>query len=185
MRTANTIMSLLLLSAVCVGPAYANWFSNARTNTMFNIGSAPNPTPANLRRIGDSNPTGAVALETAAPQQPVLVAEPVAYVTPEQDSRALMRAKLIRMEGKPVFGAHVARLGSILAINVAERMAEVQTPGGVAVAVPTSLLTDKGGRLSAISLSPLDMMAMAKTQTGHTVAINIDRRHLILRTTRG
>ena len=58
-------------------------------------------------------------------------------------------------------------------------------PGGVAVAVPTSLLTDKGGRLRAVSLSPLDMMAMAKTQTGHTVAINMDRRHMILRTSRG
>ena len=47
----NTIRSLLLLSAViCVTPASANYFSNAAHGTNLNIGSAPNPTPADLRR---------------------------------------------------------------------------------------------------------------------------------------
>jgi len=45
----------LLLSAVCMTPAMANYFSNPHTNTMLNVGSAPAPTPIELRAIGDSN----------------------------------------------------------------------------------------------------------------------------------
>ncbi len=47
----NAIRSLLLLSAVvCVTPASANYFSHPEVGTNLNIGSAPNPTPADLRR---------------------------------------------------------------------------------------------------------------------------------------
>ena len=48
----KTLQSLLLLSAalICVTPASANYFSNPRTGINLNIGSAPNPTPADLRR---------------------------------------------------------------------------------------------------------------------------------------
>ena len=43
----KTLISLLLLSAaVCVTPASANYFSNARTGVNLNIGSARNPKPA-------------------------------------------------------------------------------------------------------------------------------------------
>ena len=43
----KTLVSLLLISAaVCVTPAYANWFSDVRQGTNRNIGSAPNPKPA-------------------------------------------------------------------------------------------------------------------------------------------
>jgi len=43
----TTLISLLLLSAaVCVTPASANYFSNARLGVNLNIGSAPNPKPA-------------------------------------------------------------------------------------------------------------------------------------------
>ena len=57
----NTIRSLLLLSAViCVTPASANYFSNPAQGTNLNIGSAPNPTPADLRR-------GAAVEERTAP----------------------------------------------------------------------------------------------------------------------
>jgi hypothetical protein len=174
MKTAKTMMSLLLLSAVCVSPASANWFSNPRTGTMLNIGSAPNPTPADLRRIGDSqfsNRTG-----FAAPQERFV--EPVAY-------HVDTNAELTRMEGKTLFGAHGARLGSIITVNHADRLAEVQTPGGIAVAMPVGLLMDKGNRVVSPTISPLDMMAMAKTQTGRTVAINVDRRHVPIRSSRG
>jgi hypothetical protein len=43
--------SLLLLSAIFVTPASANWFSSQSSNTMFNIGSIRNPTPAELRAL--------------------------------------------------------------------------------------------------------------------------------------
>jgi hypothetical protein len=182
MKTAKTMMSLLLLSAVCVSPASANWFSNPRTNTMLNIGSAPNPTPADLRRIGDSTATNRAAYVS---QDPALEAERAAYVTPKKDVHVATNAELTRMEGKTVFGAHGARLGSILAVNHAGRLAQVQTPGGIAVAMPVGLLTDKGNRIVAPTISPLDMMAMAKTQTGRTVAINVDRRGMPIRASRG
>src|SRR5205814_6313168 len=46
----NTIRTLLLLSAViCVTPASANYFANSEGMNL-SIGSAPNPTPAGLRR---------------------------------------------------------------------------------------------------------------------------------------
>ena len=60
----TTIASVLLSSAACLVPAYANYFHNPRTNTNLNIGSAPNPTPADLRAIGDFGVVGAVVGST-------------------------------------------------------------------------------------------------------------------------
>lgn len=40
---------LLLVSAAAISPASANWFSNPDQGISRNIGSAPNPTPADLR----------------------------------------------------------------------------------------------------------------------------------------
>ena len=53
MRTM-TMASLLLLSTVCAIPASASYFFNSYWGTMLNVGSAPNPTPEQLRAIGDS-----------------------------------------------------------------------------------------------------------------------------------
>jgi hypothetical protein len=170
MKTVKTMASLLLLSALSISPAYANWFSNPHLGTMLNIGSAPNPTPEDLRRIGDSRyaPTP-VALEIA-PAQPTLA--PVAYhVT--HDAHDISSAAMFRMEGKPVFGARGARLGYILAVDHGSKMAELQTPSGIGVAMPVTLMVDKGDHMSAATMSKADVMAMAKTQTGRTVAINV------------
>ena len=49
MKNLMTAMSLLLLSGVFITPAEANWFSNQKHNTMYNIGSMRNPTPQELR----------------------------------------------------------------------------------------------------------------------------------------
>jgi hypothetical protein len=43
------LLPMLLLSAVFVSPASANWFSNPEVNINLNIGSAPNPTPDQIR----------------------------------------------------------------------------------------------------------------------------------------
>jgi outer membrane protein OmpA-like peptidoglycan-associated protein len=51
MRNGKTLLALLLMSAVGVTPAYANYFSNPESGTMLNIGSAPNPTPQELRAL--------------------------------------------------------------------------------------------------------------------------------------
>ena len=169
MRTTNTMMSLLLLLAVFIAPASANWFSNPKTNMMLNIGSAPNPTPADLRAIGDSK--FAVAYTT----EPRVVARNQTIVMPEI-VQTMNAAQLTRLEGRVVSGSHGERLGYILAVDLDTRMIELQTPKGIAVAMPASRLVEKHGRVIAPTTSRAEIMAMAKAQTGRTVAINIDRR---------
>ena len=43
------MLSLLFASAAFITPASANWFHNPYENINRNVGSAPNPTPADLR----------------------------------------------------------------------------------------------------------------------------------------
>jgi len=43
------LLSALLLSAAFVSPASANWFSNIYWNIQLNLGSAPSPTPEQVR----------------------------------------------------------------------------------------------------------------------------------------
>ena len=175
MRTTNMMMSLLLLSAVFTMPASANWFSNPHSNTTLNIGSAPNPTPADLRAIGDSK--FAVAQTT----EPRLVAMQTQATIAPEPMKTMSAIQLTRLEGRPVSGSQGERLGYILAVDQNTRMIELQTPRGIAVAMPAALLVEKHGRVIAPTTSRADVMAMAKSQTGRTVAINIDRRHHALR----
>jgi protein TonB len=46
---APALLSLALLSAVLVTPANANWFSDPNLNINRNVGSAPSPTPQDIR----------------------------------------------------------------------------------------------------------------------------------------
>ena len=48
MRTKMTL-SVLLLSAAFATPTFANYFHNPYTNLNWNIGSAPSPTPRDIR----------------------------------------------------------------------------------------------------------------------------------------
>jgi hypothetical protein len=48
MKTKLTL-SLLLLSAAFATPTLANYFHNPSTNLNWNIGSAPSPTPLDIR----------------------------------------------------------------------------------------------------------------------------------------
>ena len=43
------LLPVLLLSAVFVSPASANWFANSAWNINLFVGSAPNPTPEDIR----------------------------------------------------------------------------------------------------------------------------------------
>ncbi|HMI95623.1 MAG TPA: hypothetical protein VK479_03875 [Micropepsaceae bacterium] len=170
MKTTNTMMSLLLLSAVCISPASANWFGNHVAQTDLNIGSAPNPTPADLRAIGDSK------LAVAEPRSVAMQTS----IMPQHE-QTMSTAQLASMEGRAVSGSDGERLGYILAVDQHAGLIELQTPRGIAIAVPASLLVEKGGHVVAPTTSRADVMAMAKTQTGRTVAINIDRRQQALR----
>jgi hypothetical protein len=55
MNKKITMVSALLLSAVTLSSAQANWFSNHKQNTMFNLGSVRNPTPEELRAYRHEN----------------------------------------------------------------------------------------------------------------------------------
>ena len=48
MQTKMTL-SVLFLSAACATPSLANYFYNPHTNLALNIGSAPSPTPRDIR----------------------------------------------------------------------------------------------------------------------------------------
>ena len=45
----TTVLALLLASGAFATPAYANFFHNPYTGINLNIGSAPNPTPADIQ----------------------------------------------------------------------------------------------------------------------------------------
>ena len=67
----KTVLALLLVSGAIATPAHANFFHNPFTGINLNIGSAPNPTPEDIRleRLpavtqDDSAPTPPVAQAT-------------------------------------------------------------------------------------------------------------------------
>ena len=107
-----TMASLLLLSTVCAVPASANYFFNSFWGTTLNVGSAPNPTPDQLRAIGDSRwpsvtqanpPIGSAAVPRPSVAPTSLTNSPtpliVARVSPREEKRItaeLNRASLIR-----------------------------------------------------------------------------------------
>ena len=83
---------MLLLSAVFVSPASANWFANPNWNINLHIGSAPNPTPDDVRserqpmlvRDADGNiiamidPASGKIIATAEPPATAQAAKPTA-----------------------------------------------------------------------------------------------------------
>src|SRR5438874_9893275 len=87
----KTLLAMLLVSGAMIAPAHANYFSNPYTGVSLNIGSAPNPTPADIRV--DRLPTiaeeglldsllkrmfGVAAAPTAAQARPPAQAQPQA-----------------------------------------------------------------------------------------------------------
>jgi hypothetical protein len=68
------MLSLLFASAAFVMPASANWFHNPYTGVNLNVGSAPNPTPADIRedrlpivtKDQDNSNTAPAATKTAS-----------------------------------------------------------------------------------------------------------------------
>jgi len=45
----NKIVSIIILSTAFATPSFANYFANPAIGMNANVGSAPNPTPADLR----------------------------------------------------------------------------------------------------------------------------------------
>ncbi|HXJ00681.1 MAG TPA: hypothetical protein VNH44_05620 [Micropepsaceae bacterium] len=77
------LLSVLLFSAMFVSPGSANWFSNPDWGINLHIGSAPNPTPADVRadrqpmlvRDSDGN---IIAMVDPATGKMIAIAEPAA-----------------------------------------------------------------------------------------------------------
>src|SRR3977135_2126214 len=137
----KAIVPALLLATACFGPAYANYFHNPVTNTNLNVGSAPNPTPADLRAIGDS-----VYAFDASP--------------------ATTRQGLTAMQGKMVNGSHGENMGVVLAVDDVDKVVLIETPIGMHVAIAAQELKDDGGKVVAVTLLPLRLADLAMAQNG-------------------
>ena len=104
-----------------------------------------------------------------------------AGIAPAQAGHAGMVSQNISnlsdLDGKPVIGARGQSLGYVLSVDRNARKIELQTPSGIGVSMPASMFAKQDGSLIALNTSRRDVMAMAKRQTGHTLALNIDLRH--------
>lgn len=132
-----TLTTLLLLSAaVMVTPASANWFFRPGSGISLNVGSAPNPTPNDLRAL-------------YGPSRFSL------YPT-------RINAEVLRdMTGKTVYGENGERLGMIASVDTASRLVELQRPDGRSVAIDANLLINDVDRVIAPTLSLAEVMALA------------------------
>ena len=138
-----TLTTLLLLSAVMVTPASANWFSRPDIGVQLNVGSAPNPTPNDLRALYANYP----------------------------GTRYSQSDLLRSMSGKVVYGENGEELGYILSVDERARLVSVQLPTGIAIAVKTEMLINETHHVTAPTLSRDDVMAMAEAQTGRRFAL--------------
>lgn len=89
----KSLLALLLVSGALATPAYANYFSNPYTGVTLNIGSAPNPTPADIRldrlpAITQDDSSAPAATVAAKPQDKS--AAPVAQNPPPAASSATL-----------------------------------------------------------------------------------------------
>ncbi len=171
MRTHATILSALLLAAAVTAPAHANWFSEGFFGHK-NVGSAPNPTPDDLRAIGDSDRGIGKSyvfdrrdghwheiVRVQARVTPPLRVRPAAF------TRETTLTELRAMDGKMVVNAKGVKLGRILTVDEGAGTVILQTTQTPAVTVPAGLLTNGKTRVMAKTLSKKDLMDMARTQS--------------------
>jgi len=94
--SSKVMLPVLLLSAAIITPASANWFSNPSLGLMRNIGSAPSPTPEQVRSekrppfvMKDQDTNGTVAdAAAAAKQAPPAAQQP----QPQNNTRSVAAA---------------------------------------------------------------------------------------------
>jgi hypothetical protein len=130
------LTTLLLLSAAVLAtqPASANWFFRPGPGISLNVGSAPNPTPNDLRALYGPLRHGVYPAT--------------------RTSLEVLRD----MEGKAVYGEAGEELGYILAVDQNARLASVQLDTGIAIAVEAHLLINETDRVIAPTLSRADTL---------------------------
>jgi hypothetical protein len=127
MRT-SALITLLLVSAAFTAPASANWFSRPQAGITLNVGSAPNPTPAQLRALYGPSRYGAYATRGSIDQ-------------------------LSDMEGKTVYGENGEVLGVIATVDLSTGLVDLHLTTGEAVALDASQLINQPNRVLAPALS--------------------------------
>ena len=127
----TTLATVLLLSAMIAAPASANWFARPDVGVNLNVGSAPNPTPNDLR----------------------VLYGPLRY----QVSVGALRD----MTGKSVYGENGEHLGMIAAVDERYRLVEMRIPDGRSVVIAGGLLINEPDRVIAPTLSMAEVMAAA------------------------
>ena len=115
MKKAGITTLLLLAAVAATSPASANWFFRPGAGVSLNVGSAPNPTPNDLRIIYGPNRYS---------------------VYPTRVGVEVLRD----MSGKTVYGENGERLGMIGTVDEISRVAELQLADGRSVAVDANLL---------------------------------------------
>jgi hypothetical protein len=136
MKKTGIATVLLLAAAAAASPASANWFFRPGAGVSLNVGSAPNPTPNDLR---------------------ILYGTSRYSVYPTRINAETLRD----MDGKTVYGENGERLGMIATVDEASMLAELQLPDGRSVAVEANLLINETDRVIAPTLSLAEVMARA------------------------
>ena len=136
MKKVTLATLLLLAAATAITPASANWFFRPGAGVSLNVGSAPNPTPNDLR---------------------ILYGPDRYSLYPTRVSIAVLRD----MTGKSVYGENGEFLGMIATIDERSRLAELQLAGGRSVAVDANILINEMDRVIAPTLSLAEVMARA------------------------
>jgi hypothetical protein len=136
-KTAAT--SLILASALAAAaPASANWFARPEVGLNLNVGSAPNPTPFDLR----------------------------ALYGPSRYPALRISADVLRdMEGKTLYGENGEIIGVIDAVNEGPGLVHVDIVGGTEVTLRGALLINEPDRVVAPTLSHAEAVTMARAQT--------------------
>lgn len=142
----------LLFSVVFGTSALANYFHNPNTHMNLNIGSAPNPTPADLRAIGDASYTMDARKDPGA--------------------ASAGRNELRNLKGKMVSGPMGENLGVVAATDDIDKVVLVETPMGSHVVISAQLLSDEGPKLVALTITPMRLAGMGRAQKGEVAVFN-------------
>ena len=132
----SALITLLLVSAAFSAPASANWFSRPDLGVSLNVGSAPNPTPAQLRALYGPSRYGVYASRISA-------------------------AALQDMEGKMVYGENGELLGVVATVDIGAGLVDLHLTTGEAVALDAALLVNEPYRVIAPTLSMAEARALA------------------------
>jgi hypothetical protein len=133
MKKSALMMCLLMSAAAFAAPASANWFARPGAGINLNVGSAPNPTPADLR----------------------------ALYGPSRYAYAVITPEVLRdMEGKAVYGENGEMLGVIATVDLTAGLVALHTTNGKAVALDADLLVNQRDRVIAPTLSMTEVMVI-------------------------